>query len=874
VPGNDDRRNDDKRGDAPGQAFDPDAMERARGFTQVALGILLLLVALAIVATTATRGDWTLDRVAPLLAPLIAGGLLCGFGALRLRGGLRPPPARSELMSAQVVDSPLGRFARWIEPYEVWLVFAAALLFLLPGVWTYTLIDPWETHYAEVARRMLAEDDWVLTQWQNEGFRSKPVLTFWLIAASMNTFGVAQDGGFSGELVASDTVLLAVRLPFVICGAFGIAMIWWMLARLVSRRLAWFSAATCATTTFYFMVARQAITDIPMVACVMGAIACFAMTLERGDAPLEPLLGRSRNRWLSRLTGHHVFLAAFSLLIGGQAIYYATYFVHAPVARGVAVASPSLMLAVPMLFALGAIFVWNLMLQRVERRGQVWMFWFYLLVGLSVLAKGPPGLGVVGLVCLVYLVLTGRWGLLRKFEIPRGVVITAVVAVPWHVAIAMRGGSAWVNEYFNHHVFGRFVEGVHAPGNRGTFEYFAEQLGIGMFPWAALIPAALAVCLTAATVKSREGRVRLIVGIWAIAGFALFCISQTKFHHYVLPLVPALSIMVAMLLDDMWRGAVSRVTGAAITAVVITLLLVRDFIGEHEKLIELYIYRYDRPWPSGEQDIDLTAVFLGFGVVFAIACALLAFKPIRRWAIGGLLAAAVGWTAWGATGYMQHAGPHWGMREVIRTYYAERQIHGVDIKYYGLAELADDWQGRDRLPVRTVMPEAGVREGAPMVIGLEIPNVGLTGNRIELSGRAAEIGEQGFAIVLDAREREKIAGLIAEGASARPRRPPETQVRADRLIAWQLYWRGENFWTADEIYGPFADTKTAFKHTDNKAFKKYIEKPEQVGRTFYLITEAARAKGLKNLLPTPRGKETFEIIDTSCNKFTLLRFTL
>jgi hypothetical protein len=650
-------------------------------------------------------------------------------------------------------------------------------------------------------------------------------------------------------------------------------MIWWMLARLVSRRLAWIAATTCATTTFYFMVSRQAITDIPMVACVIGALACFVMTLERGDTPLEPLL-RSRVSWLRRLDGHHVFLAVFTAIVGGQALYYTTYFVHAPLARGVQVSAPSVLLGIPMLFAVAAIWVWNLMLQRVERRGQVWMFWFYLLVGVSILAKGPPGLGVVGLVCLLYLLLTGRWGLLRKFEIPRGVVITAAVAVPWHVAIAMRGGSAWVNEYFNYHMFGRFAEGVHAPGNSGTFEYFVDQLGIGMWPWGALVPAALVTCLLAANVKSREARVRLVIGIWAIAGMMLFCISQTKFHHYILPIVPALAIMVAFLLDDLWQGKVVRFAGAAVVAIIITLLVCRDLIGEHEKLIELYIYRYDRPWPTGDPySVDLGRTFLIFGLAFSIGYGLLVIERIRRHVIVGLLAAAVIWTMWGSIGYMREAAPHWGMREVIRTYYAERHIQGIDIKYWGLRELAEDWSDRDRLPVRTAMPDQ-LDEGAPMVVGLEIPNVGLDDNRVELAGTATELGDQGFVIALNPGERQKIARLIDEGKSARRRRPPVSQVRADRLIAWQLYWRGENFWTGDEVYGPLDDTKTAFKHTDNKAFKKYVERPGQVGRTFYLITEAARAKGLKGLLPTKRGKDTFEIIDTSCNKFTLLRFTL
>jgi len=77
----------------------------------------------------------------------------------------------------QIVRRPLG--------FELALVALVAFVVLAPGIWSYSLVDPWETHYGEVARMMLQDRDFVHTQWpqDNEGFRSKPVLTFWMIAS-------------------------------------------------------------------------------------------------------------------------------------------------------------------------------------------------------------------------------------------------------------------------------------------------------------------------------------------------------------------------------------------------------------------------------------------------------------------------------------------------------------------------------------------------------------------------------------------------------------------------------------------------------------------------------------------------------------------
>src|SRR5689334_21998256 len=95
---------------------------------------------------------------------------------------------------------------------ELAIVVVLAAMLLAPGLTRYSLVDPWETQYGEVAREMLEDHDYIHTQWRGtsdrapteiEGFRSKPVLMFWLMAASMKATGVGADGGYSGEMVDS-----------------------------------------------------------------------------------------------------------------------------------------------------------------------------------------------------------------------------------------------------------------------------------------------------------------------------------------------------------------------------------------------------------------------------------------------------------------------------------------------------------------------------------------------------------------------------------------------------------------------------------------------------------------------------------------------
>src|SRR5688572_3672109 len=147
-----------------------------------------------------------------------------------------PAPAAAGLSPSTLAEPrPLHRIRVW----ELGLVIGLCLALYLPLLGNYGLWDPWETHYAEVARRMLEDQDWIRLRWENENFRSKPVLTFWMVGAGFKLLGVGDEGGFSGEMVASSAVEWAVRLPFALWGVFGLTILWIALARLYSRRAAW-----------------------------------------------------------------------------------------------------------------------------------------------------------------------------------------------------------------------------------------------------------------------------------------------------------------------------------------------------------------------------------------------------------------------------------------------------------------------------------------------------------------------------------------------------------------------------------------------------------------------------------------------------------
>jgi 4-amino-4-deoxy-L-arabinose transferase-like glycosyltransferase len=803
--------------------------------------------------------------------------------------------------------------------FELVIVTALAIALLLPGVWRYSLVDPWETHYAEVSRRMLKDHDWVHTDWQHEGFRSKPVLTFWLMAASMKTLGVADDGGYSGEVTRSETTMLAIRLPFVLFGVMGLVLTWLMLARLVSRRVAWLGFLVIGTCPFYLLVARQGITDMTLVASMMGAIAMFVLGTEDGERPIEPLFRIRAPGFIARLRGRSLAIDPRHLLwlvAGGfvlvQAIYYAYYFTTYPQLYGrirfpvPAIIIPGVMLlclALQWFFPLAWMaggerpgkpsVLWRLVgLVRITKMRQVYFLWFYAFLAISLLGKGLPALGIIGIVNFFYVALLGKWRDIwdGKYELKRGIILMIAIAVPWHLAMFLKDGPLFVREYFVTHLWNRAAVGVF--GERGTFDFYLSQIGYGMFIWAAVLPAAIAVFVRSFTVTTREGRVRFVVGVWAVSTMAFFSLVQTKFHHYILPAVPALALVVAFWLDDVWRGRARLHLAFALLGAGIVLALARDMMFLPEQWIEMFIFRYDRPWPIADPyAIDISDGFLAIGLVGAGAILVHALFRGKRLAVAVLATASLGVGLWSIHVYMPIAGTHWGMRDAMKAYYKEREIHGQRLVYFGGRQVADAWgpvlarakgatDGAGTWTLATVIPDK-FQVGQPITIRIQVNKIReerVSEVDVSLLGTAVAVGDHTITVELPAKELAKIAPAVTAGRNApRAGRRPVELIDGDRLIVWQGYWRGEVFWSQDEVYGWLPEYQTDWQlgDGDSKKFLKYINDRSLCppGRRYFVIS-AGSIQGLRPILPTPRAKESFEVVNQTSNKFSLGSFIL
>jgi 4-amino-4-deoxy-L-arabinose transferase-like glycosyltransferase len=175
---------------------------------------------------------------------------------------------------------------------------------------------------------------------------------------------------------------------------------------------------------------------------------------------------------------------------------------------------------------------------------QIWYFVFYALVGIGTLAKGPLGIVLPGLVIASFLALRRRWDLFAKFCFHPGVMVTLIVVIGWYGLAATRGGEGFVDRQILRENLERFVGGS---GHSHPFYFYLPYLFSQGLPWSLFLPIALWDGFKGRFFSDDD---RLFMMLWFLVMFLFFSLALGKRSVYLLPLYPALALIMAKWLCD------------------------------------------------------------------------------------------------------------------------------------------------------------------------------------------------------------------------------------------------------------------------------------------------------------------------------------
>lgn len=183
---------------------------------------------------------------------------------------------------------------------------------------------------------------------------------------------------------------------------------------------------------------------------------------------------------------------------------------------------------------------------REERsRRNLWTALGFLAVGAGILVKGPPAPAVPGITILACLL----WTAPREILTPRlawGIVLTVLPGAVWAYAAAQDVGWKYVDDLVRGHAI------AHAAGDidkQEPWNFYLWNVPVHLLPWIVFVPAAV----HAALARGRDGERRTdrFLVCWLVAPWVLFSFSVAKRDLYMVPIHPAVALLLARLLRDL-----------------------------------------------------------------------------------------------------------------------------------------------------------------------------------------------------------------------------------------------------------------------------------------------------------------------------------
>ena len=181
--------------------------------------------------------------------------------------------------------------------------------------------------------------------------------------------------------------------------------------------------------------------------------------------------------------------------------------------------------------------------------GPPWLAGIFL--GLAALAKGLVPFA---------LFIPVLWWMHRSHRLRQLLPLSAftlLVAAPWYVAVTLKHGRAFFDEFIIKHHFGRFASSELQHGQPPWF-YLPILLAF-LLPWTGLLPFVWQ--------RLRDPRLRFL-GLWVVYSFLFFSIFRNKLPGYILPVLPVCCVLLAAALKDLhWKAGVTLGVTAALLIV-------------------------------------------------------------------------------------------------------------------------------------------------------------------------------------------------------------------------------------------------------------------------------------------------------------------
>jgi len=195
----------------------------------------------------------------------------------------------------------------------------------------------------------------------------------------------------------------------------------------------------------------------------------------------------------------------------------------------------------------------------------LWKFRYTgIFLGLTILTKGPVVI-IPALTILLFVIYDFFQS--RKFPISaKNIFVTLfwilLISLPWHLVEIYRFGQEFIDTYFWYHILER-SKGIE--GHQNDLWWYLVVIKVWFRQWfVVLIPSVIWALKAVFLEKNQATKQPLIlVTIWATVTLATLSLSSSKIQWYIVPIYPALALIVAWFLQEVLKIVEVKIKSSA-----------------------------------------------------------------------------------------------------------------------------------------------------------------------------------------------------------------------------------------------------------------------------------------------------------------------
>lgn len=234
---------------------------------------------------------------------------------------------------------------------------------------------------------------------------------------------------------------------------------------------------------------------------------------------------------------------------------------------------------------------------------------FYVFLALGMLAKGPVAPFLAALVISIFAATQKEIRIIwRTLWLP-GILIFLLIGLPWYVLVQLHNPQ-FLHVFILQHNLERF--GTNLYHHVQPFWYYIPVALLGLAPWVVFVVAAVVQAVREWKVSSQRPSLPDSLGpfllIWLLIPLVFFSISKSKLPGYILPALPAGTLLLAVYIrQQIAEQKRPNTVLAAVHSIIAASLIVPAFVISHILLLHRF------PWGQ------TSALPLVFAVLVAIA---------------------------------------------------------------------------------------------------------------------------------------------------------------------------------------------------------------------------------------------------------------